>query len=84
MLFLKIKTRNKVFEELLEEGIKTNLHYFPVHLQPYYENLGFRYGDFPEAEQFFREAISIPIYPSLSVSLQEAVVKVLSRELCNE
>lgn len=59
------KTHRQVFEELRNKGINVNLHYIPVHLQPYYQQLGFREGDFPEAESYYKEAITLPIYPTL-------------------
>ena len=58
-----------------------NLHYIPVHLQPFYENMGFSKGDYPEAEKYYSEAISIPLYPSLSFEDQDFVVNCLKRSL---
>lgn len=60
------QTHRQVFEQLRASGILVNLHYIPVHLQPYYQNLGFKAGDFPESEKYYREAISLPLYYSLS------------------
>ena len=57
--------------------IAVNLHYIPVHRHPYYENLGFKKNDFPIAEKFHREAISIPIYSSLIEEKQKTVIEVL-------
>lgn len=70
-------THRQVFEALREQGIGVNLHYIPVHTQPYYEQLGFRTGDFPEAERYYAEAISLPLYPTMSEVQQEQVVAVL-------
>lgn len=70
-----------VFEYLREQGIGVNLHYIPVHLQPYYEDLGFAQGDFPEAEAYYREAISLPLYPGLTESDQDEVIRVLTQAL---
>lgn len=55
----------EVFEALRAKDILVNLHYIPVHLQPYYRQMGFKEGSFPEAERYYSEAISIPIYPGL-------------------
>jgi dTDP-4-amino-4,6-dideoxygalactose transaminase len=55
-----------VFETLRAKDIMVNLHYIPVHTQPYYQQMGFKQGDFPEAEQYSREAISIPMHVNLS------------------
>lgn len=63
-----------IYSKLMEHGIIVNLHYIPVYLQPYYYDLGFRRGHCPEAEKYFTEAISIPIYPDLSSSNQEMVI----------
>jgi UDP-4-amino-4,6-dideoxy-N-acetyl-beta-L-altrosamine transaminase len=71
------KTHLQVFEALREAGIGVNLHYIPVHLQPYYHQFGFRPGDFPEAEKYYGEAISLPLYPGLSEADQDRVAVAL-------
>lgn len=71
------KTHRQVFEALRQADIGVNLHYIPVHTQPYYQQLGFAWGDFPEAEQYYREAISLPLYYGLTQSSQDYVVKTL-------
>lgn len=71
------KSHQQVFQELRDAQIGVNLHYIPVHTQPYYQQLGFQWGDFPEAEQYYREAISIPLYYGLSEEDQNRVVKTL-------
>ena len=63
-----------IFENLRELGVGVNLHYIPVHLQPYYENIGFRKGDFPLSENYYTKAISIPIYPQLEEQKQKHVI----------
>jgi UDP-4-amino-4,6-dideoxy-N-acetyl-beta-L-altrosamine transaminase len=68
-------TRARVFAELRARGIGVNVHYIPVHLQPYYRALGFAEGQFQEAESYYREAISLPIFPSLDASSQEVVIE---------
>ena len=68
----------KVFEGLRSAGIGVNLHYMPVHLQPYYKKLGFAAGQFPEAEAYGNEAITLPLFTDLSDVQQKRVVKVLS------
>lgn len=75
------KTHRQVFEELREQGILVNLHYIPVHIQPYYSKLGFKSGDFPNAEQYYREAITLPIHPSLTGDDQERVITTLREVL---
>ena len=68
----------KVFEGLRAAGIGVQLHYSPVHLQPYYRRLGFVEGDFPEAELYSHSAISLPLYPGLQRVDQERVVSTLT------
>ncbi|MCB5189978.1 UDP-4-amino-4,6-dideoxy-N-acetyl-beta-L-altrosamine transaminase [Methylobacillus arboreus] len=67
------KNRREVFESLRAEGIGVNLHYIPVYRQPYYEQFGYNRSDYPEAEKYYAEAISIPIFPSLSHQMQSKV-----------
>lgn len=70
-----------VFESLRAQGIGVNLHYIPVHLQPYYARMGFRSGDFPLAERYYAEAISLPLFPAMSDEDQDRVVAALRRSL---
>jgi UDP-4-amino-4,6-dideoxy-N-acetyl-beta-L-altrosamine transaminase len=74
-------THREVFETLRAAGIGVNLHYIPVHTQPYYQNLGFQWGQFPEAEQYYREAISIPLYSGLTHEQQDRIMSVLGEIL---
>ncbi len=73
--------RRAVFEAMRADGIGVNVHYIPVHLQPYYRALGFGPGDFPEAESYYDEAISLPLHPGLTEAEQDAVVASLSAAL---
>lgn len=72
-----------IFEALREAGIGVNLHYIPIHLQPYYRELGFAEGDFPEAERYYRQAITLPLYPDLSDRQQDQVADILRRVLAS-
>lgn len=63
-----------IFEELRRAGIGVNLHYIPVYRQPYYSRMGFDAKEFPEAERYYSEAISLPLFPTLSVSDQDKVI----------
>jgi UDP-4-amino-4,6-dideoxy-N-acetyl-beta-L-altrosamine transaminase len=65
------------FEALRSAGIGVNLHYIPLHLQPYYRALGFREGDFPESEAYYRSAISLPIFPTMTDDQQSSVIAAL-------
>jgi len=71
------KTHRRVYEGLRAEGILVNLHYIPVYRQPYYEKMGFRKGYCPEAEQYYSEVISIPMFPGLTHRQQDHVVAAL-------
>ena len=78
----KIKmSHENVFNTLRENGIGVNLHYIPVHLHPFYKNLGFKNGDYPESEKYSSEAISIPIHHSLTRKDQNYVIKILKKIL---
>ena len=77
------KLRKEFFEFMRKQGIGVNVHYIPVHSQPYYEKMGFRNGDFPEAETYYKEAISLPIFPKLTENEQDYVVSVLNTGLTN-
>jgi UDP-4-amino-4,6-dideoxy-N-acetyl-beta-L-altrosamine transaminase len=71
------QTHRQVFETLRAKDIGVNLHYIPVHTQPFYQRLGFGWGDFPGAEQYYREAISLPLHYGLSLDEQDYVVDCL-------
>lgn len=77
---LRVSHRN-VFEGLRHKGIGVNLHYIPVHLQPYYQAKGFKAGDFPIAEQYYADAISIPMFATLTDEMQNQVVSALESSL---
>lgn len=72
---------SRLFDILRSKGIDVNLHYIPVHLQPYYRNLGFSIGQFPEAETYGQEAISLPLYFSMDIEQQRIVVETLKQVL---
>ncbi|HHR6142244.1 TPA: UDP-4-amino-4,6-dideoxy-N-acetyl-beta-L-altrosamine transaminase [Providencia alcalifaciens] len=76
----KISLNHKeVFDALRMEGIGVNLHYIPVHTQPYYRKMGFNLGDYPEAEKYYSEAISLPLFHTMTESQQNFVVEKLSQ-----
>ena len=76
-----LKSHRQVFEELQKHGIGVNLHYMPVHLQPYYRERGFYPGQYPEAEAHGAEAITLPLYPGLTEQEQDRVVSSLKKAL---
>jgi dTDP-4-amino-4,6-dideoxygalactose transaminase len=68
------KTQRQIYNTLHTQGVLVNLHYIPVYLQPFYEKMGFTTGYCPQAEQYFAEAISIPMYSALKEVEQDKVV----------
>lgn len=75
------RTHRQVFESLREQGVGVNLHYIPVHTQPYYVNKGFKAEDFPLSQQYYQEAISLPMFQGMSEGQQNQVVIALKRAL---
>jgi dTDP-4-amino-4,6-dideoxygalactose transaminase len=75
------RTRLDVFEKLRAAGIGVNVHYIPIHTQPFYQRLGFRHGGFPFSERYYARAISLPLYPALSEADQDKVVATLAEAL---
>ena len=71
------KTQRQVYDAFFAAEIGVNVHYIPVYRQPYYEQMGFKAGYCPQAEQYYSEAISIPLYPGLTESQQDQVVAML-------
>ncbi|TGV05755.1 UDP-4-amino-4,6-dideoxy-N-acetyl-beta-L-altrosamine transaminase [Alcaligenaceae bacterium 429] len=75
------RSHREVFESLRAQGIGVNLHYIPVHTQPFYQRMGFKEGDFPESEQYYREAISIPMFQTMTELQQDQVVEAVRKAL---
>jgi dTDP-4-amino-4,6-dideoxygalactose transaminase len=74
-------SHRQIFEGLRAAGIGVNVHYIPVHLQPYYRDLGFAAGDFPQAEAYYAQAISLPLFPAMTDEQQDSVADQLRRLL---
>ena len=76
-ILLNLKTdRRKVYDYLQAQGIGVQVHYIPVHTQPYYQNhFGYKYGDFPVSEDYYQRTLSLPLYPGLKETEQDYVVK---------
>ena len=72
------KTHLQVFESLRQQGIGVNLHYIPVHTQPYYQKMGFHADGFPNAIAYYSDAISLPMFQGLTDEQQDHVVKILA------
>jgi UDP-4-amino-4,6-dideoxy-N-acetyl-beta-L-altrosamine transaminase len=78
----KVKnTRREIFEALRASGIGVNVHYIPVHMQPYYENVGFKKGSYPNAESYYNNTVSIPIFSGLTIKMQDEVIEALKKVL---
>lgn len=75
------KSKIQIFAEMKEKGVTLNLHYIPVHLQPYYQNLGFKIGDYPVSEQYYEEALTLPIYYDLTDIQQVEIIDKLKEVL---
>lgn len=75
------KGRKEIFETLREKGIGVNVHYIPVHNQPYYQQLGFKQGDFPQAETYYDAAISLPMFPDLTDEQMQYIYQTLHEVL---
>ncbi|GGI82198.1 UDP-4-amino-4,6-dideoxy-N-acetyl-beta-L-altrosamine transaminase [Legionella impletisoli] len=67
--------RSELFNKLQDEGVGVNVHYIPIHTQPYYKKLGFVKGQYPIAEQYYREAITLPLFPQLTEEQQNFIIK---------
>jgi len=75
------KSRKQVFDELKGMNIGVNIHYIPIHMQPYYSKLGFKVGDFPNSEAYYERSISIPLFHSMSAEQQNEVCRALKLAL---
>jgi UDP-4-amino-4,6-dideoxy-N-acetyl-beta-L-altrosamine transaminase len=71
------KTQRQLYTELMAAGIGVNLHYIPVYRQPYYEQMGFKVGYCPQAERYYSEVISIPMFPGITSEQQDFVIQTL-------
>jgi dTDP-4-amino-4,6-dideoxygalactose transaminase len=76
-------SRAAVFQQLRDAGVAANVHYIPIHLQPYYRKLGFNLGDYPVAEHYYTRALTIPLYPDMTEAQQDHVVSALAAALKN-
>ena len=77
-------SQRQVFAAFYEQGVRVNLHYIPVYLQPFYQNRGFKRGYCPEAEAYFSEAMSIPVFPTLSKEQQDYILEILKNTTNNK
>lgn len=73
--------RRRVFDELRSKGIGVHVHYIPVHTQPYYRELGFEWGQFPAAENYYQAALSLPLFVDMTEEEQDTVIQALADAL---
>jgi len=74
LYIIKTEKRKELYEYLRQHNIFTQVHYIPVHLQPFYKDKGWKKGDFPIAEEYYRKCLSLPMYPSLTNEEQDFVI----------
>ncbi|OEE83854.1 UDP-4-amino-4,6-dideoxy-N-acetyl-beta-L-altrosamine transaminase [Enterovibrio norvegicus FF-162] len=74
-------SHSEVFDSLRNQGVGVNIHYIPVHTQPYYKAMGFTDGDFVESEKYYSDAISLPMFHTMTTEQQDTVVSVLTEIL---
>ncbi|ESE41164.1 UDP-4-amino-4,6-dideoxy-N-acetyl-beta-L-altrosamine transaminase [Shewanella decolorationis] len=70
--------RRMIFDEMRQAGITVHVHYYPIHLQPFYLKKGFKEGDYPNAELYYKSCLTLPLYPKLKNDELEYIVKKLS------
>lgn len=75
------KTQRQIFDALRNQGVGVNIHYIPVHTHPYFKKMHFKPNDFPESQNYYSQALSLPMYRSLTEAQQEYVVSVLEQVL---
>ncbi len=75
------KSRQEVFDQLRKKGVGVNVHYIPIHTQPYFQQFGFSEGDFPNSEAYYKQAISLPLHPAISDELQDEVIDITNKIL---
>ena len=75
------KNREQIFSELRDAGVGVNIHYIPIHTQPYYLQFGFREGDFHNSETYYNQALSLPLFSTMTLEQQDEVVNNLKRIL---
>jgi UDP-4-amino-4,6-dideoxy-N-acetyl-beta-L-altrosamine transaminase len=81
MVELTQHDRQDIYQQLHAKGVGVNVHYIPIHLQPYYQKLGFKKGDFPMSEHFYQHALTLPLFPSLTAVEQTKVIDTLHEVL---
>ena len=73
--------RKQIFEAMRKKGIMVGVHYIPIHTHPYFQNLGFKVGDFPISEEYYQEALSLPLHVELRPDEQSLIIETLNAAL---
>lgn len=85
LMIIRARRRRQLYDHLHALGILVQVHYIPVHLQPYYrKTFGFGPGDFPRAEEYYAEALSLPLFPALTDEDQDRVIAAIGDFACGE
>ncbi len=71
---IQVDNRLGLYNALREQNIFPQIHYIPTHLMPYYKNLGWKEGDMPDAEAYYKHCLSLPMYPTLTNEEQDFVI----------
>ena len=70
--------KHEFMTKMKEAGINLSCHYIPIHTQPYYASLGFKVGDFPFSEAYYKRTVSLPVHPSLTSKKVELIIKMVN------
>lgn len=76
---IEVPKRAELHKYLREHGVFSQIHYIPAHLMPYYQKQGYRPGDFPNAEKYYKHCISLPMYPTLKLKEQNKVIELIEK-----
>ena len=79
LYIIEVEDRKSLYDYLRENKIFAQIHYIPVHLMPYYKRFGWKRGDMPNAEKYYEQCISLPMYPTLSLEEQEYVIEIINK-----
>ena len=77
------RPKEHIFDQLRKRGLGVNVHYIPIHFHPYFKNLGFKEGDFPNAEDYYNRTISIPMFPDLKERELITISEIIKEEVCD-
>ena len=83
LYIIEVANREELYLKLRENHIFTQVHYFPAHLMPYYQSLGYRQGDFPNSESYYDKCLSLPMYPTIGVDEQLQIIEIIEKYLLN-